>query len=507
MNTSRTRVSTFLRENGHLILVALLSMATLVIRNGQTGWHRDELDILDNARYLAWGYVSYPPVSPLLARAALTLFGPSLIGVRLFPGLARAVAIILTGLMARELGGKRWAEALAAVAALVAPVGLLGGVLFSYSAFDFMWWVTVAYFMIRLLKSENPRWWLALGVVLGVGMMTKYTIAYLVLGLVAGVLLTPARRWLRSRWLWAGAGLSLLIVLPNVIWQVRNDFITLDFLTSIHARDIRIGRTEGYLVEQLVFSSHPFTIPIWMSGLYFYFFAAPGRRYRALGWMYLVPFLLLYFTQGRSYYLAAAYPMLFAGGAVAIEGWLARLSATAGRWVKGCIWVALAIGAVPGAALALPIAPVNSSVWNVASDINGELNEQIGWPELVETVAGIFAALPDAQRAQTGILTGNYGEAGAINLYGPAYGLPTAISGVNSYWQRGYGDPPPTRLIILGMNLEEASRYFRACEIVGRATNTLGVLNEESEDHPSILMCGEARRSWPETWERIRTYG
>jgi hypothetical protein len=146
-------------------------------------------------------------------------------------------------------------------------------------------------------------------------------------------------------------------------------------------------------------------------------------------------------------------------------------------------------------------------VWNVASDINGELNEQIGWPELVETVAGIFAALPDAQRAQTGILTGNYGEAGAINLYGPAYGLPTAISGVNSYWQRGYGDPPPTRLIILGMNLEEASRYFRACEIVGRATNTLGVLNEESEDHPSILMCGEARRSWPETWERIRTYG
>lgn len=141
----------------------------------------------------------------MIARVALSLFGPSLIGVQLFPGLARAVAIILTGLMARELGGKRWAEALAAVAVLVAPIGLLGGVLFSYSAYDYLWWVTAASFVVRLLRSENPRWWLAIGAVLWIGMMTKYTIAYLVAGLVAGVVLTPARRWLRSPWLWGGA--------------------------------------------------------------------------------------------------------------------------------------------------------------------------------------------------------------------------------------------------------------------------------------------------------------
>jgi len=507
MNSSHSRWSTFLSENGLLILVALLSLLTLIVRNGQTGWHRDELDILDNARFLGWGFVSYPPISPFIARVALTLFGPSLLGVRLFPALARAAAVILTGLIARELGGKRWAEALAAVAALIAPIGLLGGVLFSYSSFDFLWWVTAAYFMVRLLKSENPRWWLAIGAVLGVGMMTKYTIAYLVVGIMAGVVLTPARRWLRSPWLWAGVGLSLLVFLPNLIWQVRHNFITLDFLGSIHARDVRIGRTEGYLAEQLVFSTNPFTIPIWICGLYFYFFAAPGRRYRTVGWMYLVPFLLLYLTQGRSYYLAAAYPMLFAGGAVAIEGWLARLSAGAVRWVKGGIWAALAIGAVPGALLALPVAPVQSPVWETVSEINGELNEQIGWPELVETVAGIYAALPAAERADTGILTGNYGEAGAINLYGPAYGLPTAISGINSYWLRGYGDPPPQRLIVLGMHLDQARQYFRSCEIVGRVANAFGVLNEESEDHPSILLCGAPHRPWPETWERMRGYG
>lgn len=304
-----------------------------------------------------------------------------------------------------------------------------------------------------------------------------------------------------------GVALALLICLPNLIWQVRHDFITLEFLRSIHARNVRIGRTEGYLVEQLVFSTNPVTIPVWLSGQYSYFFAATGRRYRVLGWMYLVPFLLLYFTEGRSYSLAAAYPMLFAGGAVAIEGWLAGLSAVAVRWVRGGIWAVLAISWVPAALLALPLAPVNSAVWNAVSEINGELNEQIGWPELVETVAGIYAALPEAQWSQTGILTGNYGEAGAVNLYGPAHGLPTAISGVNSYWMRGYGEPPPQKVIVLGMTLGETQRSFRSCQIVGRVTNALEVRNEETEDHPAILLCAAPHQPWSETWARLRHFG
>jgi 4-amino-4-deoxy-L-arabinose transferase-like glycosyltransferase len=480
----------------------------LFLTNGQTGWHRDELDTLDNARYLAWSYVAYPPLAPFIARIALTLFGgPSITGLRFFSTLSYAISMVLTGLMARDLGGRRWAQVVAALAVAIAPFALLGGSLFHYSSFDYLWWVLLAYQLIRLLKSDEPRWWLGIGAVIGVGLMTKYTLAFLVIGIVIGVILTPARRYLTSPWLWAGVALSLLIVTPNLIWQVRHDFISVEFTRFIHARDVRIGRSAGYLVEQLLLTTNLATLPIWLAGLYFYFFDQDGRRYRLLGWMYLVPCVLFLLTQGRSYYLAPAYPMLLAGGAVMIEGWLARIPAPRARWVRGSIWAAFAISGLLFVTVALPIAPVNSSWWNVVSEINGELKEQIGWPELAETVAGIYSKLPDEEKIHTRVLTGNYGEAGAINLYGPALGLPEAISGINSYWQRGYGDPPPQTLILLGYDLSYANALFKSCQVAGQVTNRFNVLNEETRDHPTILLCRQPRFPWPELWQRIQSFG
>jgi hypothetical protein len=306
--------------------------------------------------------------------------------------------------------------------------------------------------------------------------------------------------------LWAGVALSLLIVLPNLIWQMQHDFISLDFVRSIHARDVRIGRAEGFLVEQFIYTTNVATIPLWLAGLYGYFFAPLGRRYRLLGWMFLVPFLLLLVTQGRSYYLAPAYPMLFAAGAVVLEQWLASLSARPARIVQGIVWAAFIIGGIVFAPLALPVAPVNSRLWNIVSDINGELREQIGWPELVETVAGIYAALPAEEKAQAGILAGNYGEAGAINLYGPAYGLPPVISGVNSHWLRGYGDPAPQTLIVVGLDAQ-AYYLFESCKTAGLITNRYGVRNEETRDHPLILLCRGPRKPWPELWKLLRSFG
>jgi hypothetical protein len=465
------------------------------------------LDILDNARYLDWAYVSYPPVAPFLARVALTLFGPSLIGVRLFPALAAAVAVLLTGLMAREFGGGRWAQALAAVAAAIAPYPLLGGVLFSYSSFDYFWWVLAAYLVVRLLKSDNPRWWLGIGAVVGVGLMTKYTMAFLAAGIVVGVILTRTRRHLISPWLWAGVGLAVLLVLPNLIWQIQHDFISLDFTKFIHARDVSIGRTEDFLKEQLIFAANVVTIPLWLAGLWFFLAANAGRNYRMLAAMVLVPFALLLYTKGRSYYLSPAYPMLFAGGAVMAQQGLASLRPGIKRAVQGVLLALFAIGGVVFAPLVLPVAPVNSSLWKTVSDLNGELNEQIGWPELVETVAGIYNALPAEEKPQTGILTGNYGEAGAVNLYGPAYGLPTAISGINSYWLRGYGDPPPQTVILLGFDSRAATSMFKSCSNAGRVTNAFGVMNEETRDHPYIYLCREPRLPWPELWKRLKSYG
>jgi 4-amino-4-deoxy-L-arabinose transferase-like glycosyltransferase len=499
--------SILLSDTGILILLAVVRFATLFLTNGQSGWHRDELDTLDSARHLAWGYVAYPPVAPFIARVALDLFGPSLIGVRFFSTLGYAIALVLVGLMARDLGGGRWAQITAAVAAAIAPYALMGGELFHYSSFDYLWWVIAAFSIIRLLTTGNPRWWLAVGAAIGVGMMTKYTMIYLAAGIVVGVIATRARRFLSSPWLWGGVALSLLIVLPNLIWQLQHDFISLDFLRAIHARDVLEGRAEGFLVEQLIFTTNIVTVPLWLAGLVFYFVSAHGREFRIVGWMFLLPLALFVVAQGRSYYLAPAYPMLFAGGAVLAERWMKSRSVTGVRIVRGFLWAAMAVSGAIFAVLALPIAPVNSPVWNTASGINGELKEEIGWPELVQAVADVYAGLPADDRQRAGILAGNYGEAGAIDLYGPAYGLPEMISAVNSYWLRGYGDPPPETLIVLGMGSANAYMLFDACRVGGRITNRYGVMNEETRDHPVIYVCRAPRLPWPVMWERLKSFG
>ena len=360
--------------------------------------------------------------------------------------------------------------------------------------------------MIRLLKSENPRWWLAIGATIGLGMMTKYTIAFYIAGVVAGVVLTQNRRYLVSPWLWGGVALSFLIFLPNLIWQAQHNFISLDFLSDIHARDVRIGRTDDYLVEQLLLPN-PFTIPLWIAGLIFYLFAPTGQRYRPLGWMFVVPFALFLVTQGRGYYLAPAYPMLVAAGVVVLERWLVSLSAARARLAQGVTWGALAVGGAMSVTLALPIVPINSGLWNLTSDINEGFVEQIGWQDLTETVAGIYAKLPAEDKPQAGILTGNYGEAGAINLYGPAYGLPKAISGINTYWLRGYGNPPPQTLIMLGFTRDDVGRIFQTCDLVGRVTNRYGVKNEETTYHPDIFVCRGLRQPWDEFWKHFRYFG
>jgi 4-amino-4-deoxy-L-arabinose transferase-like glycosyltransferase len=489
-----------------LLLLAAAKTLLHVLTGGQYGFHRDELGMLDDARYLDWGYVSYPPLTPAVASVALTLFGPSLLGLRLFSALAQAAAMVLAGLLARELGGGRWAQIIAALAVAIAPISLLMGAMFQYVSFDYLWWVTVAYLVVRLLNSGDPRWWLALGATIGLGLLTKYTMFFWVAALVVGVLLTSERRYLLSRWLWGGVAVALLIFLPNLAWQAQHGFISLEFLRAIHERDVRIGRTQGFLVEQLVVSASPFTIPLWVAGLWFYFSPA-GGRYGLLGVMFVTAFGLLLVAQGRSYYLAPAYPPLLAAGAVVAERRLASLTAGPARLLRGLTYLALAGGALVGSLLMLPIAPVGSGLWSLSSAVHDNFAEQIGWTELVDTAAGIYAGLPPEERPRAGVLAGNYGEAGAVNLYGPTRGLPRAISGVNSYWLRGYGEPPPETLIVLGYRRDDAERLFGACEVAGRITNRYGVRNEETRDHPEIFVCRGPRQPWPTLWPELRRFG
>ncbi|MGB8983037.1 MAG: hypothetical protein WCC12_14270, partial [Anaerolineales bacterium] len=290
-----------------------------------------------------------------------------------------------------------------------------------------------------------------------------------------------------------------------LIWQIRHNFISLEFLASIHARDVAIGRADSYLIDQFVSSANIAAVPLWIAGLYFYFFKPDGKRYRMLGWMYVIPFLIYLVTRGRGYYLAPAYPMLIAEGAVFWERWPASPAPNKTISIFRPSWTALGIGAVFAGALALPIAPINSTWWNVVSEFHDTFTEQIGWPEMIETVAGIYDDLPEEEKARAGILAAENDEAAALNLYGPEYGLPKAISGSDTFWLRGYGDPPPETLIIVGYSQEEVFSVSAQCERAGTITNQYGIDNDLRHP-PDIFVCRGLLISWPELWDLVKRY-
>jgi len=397
---------------------------------------------------------------------------------------------------------------------------------------------------LRRVEEEaggDARWWVGVGAGIGLGMMAKYTMAFLAAGVVAGVLLTDARRFLKSKWLWMGTGLAVLLVLPNLAWQMQRNFVSLEFLRFLHERDVRTGVTDWFLAGQLELTLLAF--PLTVAGLWFYFVADEGRRYRVVGWMYAVPLALFLLMRGRDYYLAPAYPMLYAAGAVWVEKkwrviWKPVLPKEAKiraaqeqkadssgkpgprndklgdgwRWVevrrmvRVVIGVALAVDVAIAGAVALPLAPINSAWWKFAVKVDGVFPEELGWPEFVGTVAQVRDRLPVNERERLGILAGNYGEVGAVNLYGQRYGLPRAISGVNSSWERGYGNPAPETVIVVGFTREFLEKHFASCELSARTWNRWGVANEETVENPDIFVCRGVKGGWEEIWKKIKGF-
>jgi hypothetical protein len=512
-----------------LLVLAAAKLAFHVATDNHYGFHRDELALLDDARRLAWGYVAYPPLTPFFGRLSLMLFGTSLAGFRFFAALAQSVAFVVTGLTARALGAGRGGMVIAAVAAAIAPISLAASSLMQYVSFDYLWFVLMAYFVVRLARDGDPRWCLGIGATIGLGVLTKYAVAFYVAGLAAGVLFTPLRVYLRSKWLWFGALLALLLALPNLIWQVQHGFISLEFLKFIHARDVRIGRTDGFLAEQFYIASNVVTVPLWLFGLYAVF---RDRRDRAIGWMYVVTMALFIAAKARGYYSGPLYPMLIAAGAASLplgaaSGWRRAASGKTGagsdpmspasplspassfsrprleRIIYATAAVLLTAFGVLTARIALPITAINSRAFRM----NGDFVEEIGWPELTREVARIWNTIPPEERAHAAIFCGNYGEAGAVDLYGPAYGLPPVISGINSYWQRGPGNPVPTTLLIVGSSRETLEKRFTFVQLAGHVSNPYGVHNEETERHPDIFLCRGLRAPLDQVWPRIRSFG
>lgn len=501
------------RDTAFLVGIALVVAIAHLPTNGRYGFHRDELQFMDDALHLDWGFVAYPPLVPFIQRIGFGVFGLSLVGLRLASVIAQAAVLVLTGLTARELGGGRLAQCIAATAGAIAPLALFNGTEFQYTSFDYLWWVLTAYLMARLLRSEDSRWWIAIGFTLGLGLMTKYSIVFFIAGIIAAVALTRLRAELKKPWFWIAVALALAIFLPNFVWLARHQFISYDFLKHIHARDLREGRTDGFLRDQFLVCTNPITAPIWIAGLFFYF-SSPGKRFRPLGWMFLVPFVLFFVAKGRGYYVAAAYPILFAAGGVAYEKAAARPAKRASTapsyvWARAAVSLTFGLFIAAGVAvslLILPWFPVDRP-GNIALENNGELREEVGWRQIVQAVSDIKDSLSPTERAHLGIVVSNYGEAGAIDLFGPAHGLPPVISNTNSGWLRGYPSPPPETLIVLGISPAHADKQFTSCKVAGHNGNRLGIKNEEADYHPDILLCGPPRKPWPEFWQDFKSYG
>ena len=463
-----------------------------LITNDQYGFHRDELATIDDARHLAWGFVAYPPFTAFIGWLEM-LFGPPTPRlIRFLPAVAQSISIVLTALIAQRLGGNRAAQWIAALATAIAPISLAASALYQYVTFDYLWWVLIAYFVVRLCESGDPRWWIAIGAGIGMGAMTKYTIAFFVAGLAVGFFTERMYGQMKSRWFWTGVAVAIVIALPHFIWEAQHDFISLDFLKFIHARDVRIGRTDHFLIEQLYVPANVLTIPLWIAGLAVFF---RSKRFRILGWMAVVPFVLFVIARGRSYYTAPLYPMLFAAGATVVPR-------RACAFAIAMLFVGFAV-----TPFVVPIAPVHSSLWKLAIELNGDFVEELGWPELTQEVARICSTIPAAERAHTAIYCNNYGEAGAIDLYGPAYGLPHAISNKNSYWLRGPGNPPPETLIVLGSERERLEQRFASVTLAGHTPNPYHVSNEETREHPDIFICRGLKGTWAEIWPKIRSFG
>ncbi len=489
------------------ILIAAAVVLLHLLTNNRYGFHRDELQFLSDGRHLDWGYVVYPPLTPLLARLAFLLFGQSLLGFRLFAVLAQAAATLVAARITRDVGGQRFAQAAAALAVALSPISIHYGTELIYSSFDYLWWILTAWFLVRLVNSANPRWWLAIGTTLGIAFTTKYTVAVFIAGLMAALFFTPLRTHLRSRFLWIGVGIACLLSLPNLIWQLRHQFISLHWMHSIHLRDLGLGRDQNFLLMQVVICVNLVATPLWIAGLIACLRSTRFRRYRPLAWMYFTPLVLLMLMRARDYYLAPAYPMLIAVGAAAVEAWMAKLGPVVRRALTSAWFLLLTAYALVCIIQIVPLASTGT-LRDFTLAHSYDLREEIGWPEMVASLSSIRDTLPASSQARTAILVGNYGEAGAVELFGPGRQLPPLINGTNSGWLRGYPAFEPSTLIVVGLTRSAAEGWLTSCRPAGKVSNSLGISNLETDPlRSTIFVCGPPRLPWPIFWKQFRSFG
>jgi hypothetical protein len=437
----------------------LLHLFTSVHRYG---YFRDELYLLDCGRHLAWGYVDMAPLSAVYARLAL-LMGGSLPALRILPALAGTALIALTVLITRQLGGARFAQALAGLCVFLVPVNIVMDDMLSMNAFEPLFWMGCVYILIRIVRTGDSRLWLWFGLLAGFGIENKHSTLFFGFAVFLALALTRLRREFAKPWIWLGGAIAVLIFLPNLVWQIHRNFPTLQDLENVRRTGKNVVLGPLAFIGQQILMEQPILFPLWFAGLGSFLWGR-GKGFRVLGVTFLIFFATLFVLHGKDYYLAPIYPMLFAGGAVATESWLQRRSWSRERlWPKFVLFTAIILlGGVLVPLVTPMLSPESYLAYGRAIHIHFTKTEvhqssplpqffsdQFGWRQMVRQVAQIYNSLPPDERAQTGILTGNYGEAGAINLFGARYGLPRAYSRHQNYWYWGPPKEHYTNLIVV----------------------------------------------------------
>jgi hypothetical protein len=476
--------SSFTSGNSIVLYVACVRIVLYFFAGRHYGYFRDELYYLACGEHPAWGYVDQPPLIAWIAWLLEHTIGTSLWALRLLPALAGAATIVLAGQLAREIQGRRWAMFLASLAALMAPVLLALSHLFTMNAFDPLLWTAIAYLIVRIARSGNEHLWFAAGALAGIAILNKYAILFWLSGLILGVCLTPLRQSLRHRWFWSGCVLATVIALPNFLWQWHHQFPFLQLMHNVRqsGRDLVLpplpylqaqARMLGFVAALLV----PFAL--------LFFFSKPGRPFRVLGWAYLVFLAEMMLLRGKMYYVAPVYPIMFAAGAVWIESVTER---KLWIWVKPALALAMTILCGIYAPTILPILSVpNFLVYEHKMGIEQQKFEHMepgvlpqlyadmfGWEGIAERVAAYYHTLPPEEQGKTAIFANNYGDAGAIDFFGPKYGLPKAIGGHQNYWIWGPREYTGESLIVLGEGDERnMQRRCTSYSIIGNAKDPL----------------------------------
>jgi len=486
----------------------LLQMLT----NGRYGYFRDELYFIATSDHLAWGYVDFAPLSSLLLKLNRLIFGISLHALRLLPALAFGGNVLLAGMIARELGGKRFAVFLTCGSVLLCPAFIGESTRYSMNAFEPLFWMGCIYVLLLAMHRNRPQLLLWCGVLLGLGIQNKHSTMFFIVALVVGLVATRQRSWLRSKWFWGAVGIVILLALPNFIWQLRHGFPTYVDLSNVKRTHKNVELPPLAFMKQQIMRLNPLASVVWVAGLGFLLFDREGKRHRWIAVTYLAFLLIMMTMKAKDYYLTPIYPMLFAAGGVFWEQLTEFRSKL--HWLRIALPIpifALGVAAFP---LTLPVLPPEKiapylqhfgqrqSKTGVAHSgpLPQQFSDEFGWPEMVRAVAQVYNSLPPEVRSKTGILAGNYGEAGAIDFFGPQYGLPKAISAHQNYYYWGHRQYTGESLILRQWDRDDAQRWCNSYD-EGPSLSPEWAMSEE---HVTIWLCRGLKKPLDEVWDRLK---